>query len=60
MGCCMNKYSIKQKIVAKPEIELPEGSQAISVKHHDKYFVGDVEYLECWRVIWLEPVKEKR
>ncbi len=44
-------YSIKQKIVTEPEIDLPEGSRVVSVKHHDKY--DDVP--ECWQVVWLEP-----
>lgn len=28
------KYKLKQKIVTKPEIELPEGSKVVSVEHY--------------------------
>lgn len=55
------KYRIKQVIVTEPEIELPGGSQAVSVKHHDAYKFRDdgFEVPECWQVIYLEPdVKE--
>ena len=53
----MIKYIIKQKIVTKQEIELPENSLAVSVKHHDAILSCDfiVEAPECWQVIWLEP-----
>ena len=55
----MIKYAIKQRIVSKPEIQLPEGSLPVSVKHHDliTYYGSDLEVPECWQVIWLEPVK---
>lgn len=52
----MIKYSIKHKIVTNPEIDLPKNSQVISIKHHDKYILGDVEYPECWQIVWLEPL----
>jgi hypothetical protein len=55
------KYRLKQVIVLKPEVELPKGSQAVSVKHHDAYIIADadVEMPECWQVIYLEPWQEK-
>lgn len=58
----MIKYEIKQKIVTNPEIELPEGSQVVRVRHHDAYeFIADgVRVPECWQVIWLEPKQEVR
>lgn len=50
------KYKIKQAIVTKPEIDLPQGSKVVSVKHHDKYEPeGNGEVPECWQVVWLEP-----
>lgn len=52
-------YAIKQAIIQKPEIELPVGSQIVSVKHHDTYTIGDIRYPECWQVVWLEPQKEE-
>lgn len=57
----MTKYAIKQKIVTKPEIELPEGSQVVSVKHHGAYTVmsDGLEVPECWQVVWLEPIIEE-
>lgn len=54
----MIRYSIKQKIVTNPEIELPEGSLAVSVKHHDAYESYGREYLGCWQVVWLEPQRD--
>ncbi len=53
------KYRIKQVIVTKPEIELPEGSQVVSVKHHGAYELTDDTVPEMWQVIWLEPIKAK-
>lgn len=56
----MIKYNIKQVIVVKPVVELPEGSQAVSVKHHGEYtLIGDGTPVlpECWQVIYLEPGK---
>ncbi len=55
----MIKYKIKQKIVTSPEIELPEGSQVVSIKHHDAYGILELESIvpECWQVIWLEPIE---
>ena len=53
------KYRIKQVIVTEPEVELPEGSRILSVKHHDKYELPDEEVPEMWQVIWLEPIKAK-
>ena len=51
------RYSIKQKLVDKPEIELPDGSQVVSVKHHGQYNIeDDIEIPECWLVVWLEPM----
>lgn len=57
----MTKYAIKQKIVTKPEIELPEGSQVVSVKHHGAYTVMSDGFKapECWQVVWLEPIIEQ-
>ena len=57
----MIKYKLKQKIVTEPEIELPEGSQAVSVKHHGPYEIeeGSISMPECWQVIWLEPMSER-
>lgn len=54
------KYRIRQVIVTKPEVELPEGSQVASVKHHGAYRFIDsgVEVPEMWQVIYLEPAKE--
>ena len=51
------KYHIKQVIVTEPEVELPAGSQVISVKHHDAYEVicGGMKVPEMWQVIYLEP-----
>lgn len=56
----MIKYAIKQAVIEKPEVELPEGSQVVSVKHHDAYTIpgggaGDLDVPEGWQVIWLEP-----
>ena len=51
------KYRIKQVIVTKPEVELPEGSVVVSVKHHGKYELADMEVPEMWQVIYLEPVE---
>ena len=51
------KYRIKQVIVTKPEVELPEGSIPISVKHHGRYELTDIEVHEMWQVIYLEPVE---
>lgn len=42
------KYRIKQVIVTKPEVELPEGSIPISVKHHGRYELTDIEVHEMW------------
>lgn len=54
----MIKYAIREKIVNEPEIELPEGSLPVSVKHHDAYEVEGVSWFpECWQVVWLEPVR---
>lgn len=54
----MIKYKLKQEIVFKSEIELPEGSQAVIVKHHGayEYKEGGVSMPECWQVTWLEPI----
>ncbi len=54
----MIKYKLKEKVVSKPEMELPEGSQVVSVKHHGSYTVEeDGAFMpECWQVIWLEPI----
>lgn len=57
------KYLIKQIIVTKPEVELPEGSIPVSVKHHSgyKYLDGLKKLPEVWQVIYLEPdVKEAK
>ncbi|MDD5510507.1 MAG: hypothetical protein PHI12_06850 [Dehalococcoidales bacterium] len=56
----MNKYTIKQVIITKPEIELPEGSQVVSVQHHSAYTMNDAPFdsPECWQVIWLEPINK--
>lgn len=53
----MIKYNIKQVIVGESVVELPEGSQAVSVKHHGAYRLIDDGTLvpECWQVIYLEP-----
>jgi len=56
------KYVLKQEITTKPEIELPEGSQVVSVKHRDKIIAGNLdnyhlELPECWQVVWLEPIE---
>lgn len=53
----MPEYTIKQKIISEPEIELPEGSQVVSVKHHDAFGIidSDIKFPESWQVIWLEP-----
>lgn len=54
------KYNIKQTIVTKPVVELPEGSIAVSVKHHDGYrfsFEAGTDVPGCWQVIYLEPIK---
>lgn len=50
------KYYIKRVIVTKPEVELPEGSIPVSVKHHGKYELTDIgiEVPEMWQVIYLE------
>jgi len=55
------KYRIKQVIVTEPEVELPEGSQVVSVKHHSEYEFIDtgMKVPEMWQVIWLEPIKAK-
>jgi len=56
------KYCIKQVIVTKPEVELPEGSKVDSIKHHDAYKFIDrgIEVPEMWEIIYLEPaVKEE-
>jgi len=51
------KYRIKQVIVTEPKVELPEGFQVVSVKHHDEYELVDsgLEVPEMWQVIYLEP-----
>lgn len=52
------KYCIKQVIVTEPEVELPEGSQVVSVKHNDVYgSIGGMEVPEMWQVIYLQPVE---
>lgn len=56
----MTKYAIKQVILEKPEVELPEGSHVVIIKHHDAYHIpgggaGDMDFPQCWQVIWLEP-----
>jgi len=43
----MPKYAIKHQTVTKPEIELPEGSQVVSVEFWKN--IG-------WQVVWLEPM----
>lgn len=57
----MIKYKLKEKVVSKPEMELPEGSQVVSVKHHGSYTVEeDGAFMpECWQVIWLEPIAKQ-
>ena len=44
----MPKYAIKHQTVTKPEIELPEGSQVVSVEFWKN--IG-------WQVVWLEVSK---
>lgn len=54
----MIKYAIKQKLVTKPEIELPEGSQVVSVNYQD-YFLIEPDgacFPRYWEVVWLEPI----
>ena len=54
------KYIIEQRIIQDREIELPEGSLPVSVKHHGAYSSTMGEVPECWQVIWLEPAEEVR
>jgi len=50
------KYKIQQVIVTSPEVDLPEGSVPVGVKHHDDYKTADGEYYkEAWQVKYLEP-----
>jgi len=53
------KYRIKQIIVLKPEVDLPEGSLPVSVKHHGAFSTPDMDFKECWQVVYLEPAREK-
>jgi len=54
-------YHIKQVIVTEPEVELPEGSQAVSVKHRGAFRAPDFDSPECWQVVYLEPdIKEAK
>lgn len=54
------EYNIKQTIVDRPVVRLPEGSQAVSVKHLGAHQLegSRIEHPECWQVIYLEPVPE--
>ncbi len=52
----MTIYTIKHTVVRKPEVELPEGSQVVSIKYtHDLEFQRDSERREAWEIVWLEP-----
>ena len=53
----MIKYIIKQRFFNKPEIELPDNSQVVSVKYHDTIMSDNfnVEAPGYWQVIWIEP-----
>ncbi len=56
----MEKFKIRQVIVEKPEVQLPKGSQVVSVKHHGAFGIEALgtEFPECWQVVYLEPVGE--
>lgn len=59
----MPKYHIKQIVVTEPVVELPEGSQVVSVEHRTAGHNLDigVEWSEHWNVCYLESdVKEER
>jgi len=53
-------YFIRELIVDVPAIELPVESKVVTIEHHSAYSMpgggaGDLEFPECWKVVWLEP-----
>jgi len=50
------KYLLKREVVFKPEFELPEGCQVVSVAHNPTE-EGRVAYIsESWEVTYIEPI----
>jgi len=53
------RYKIKAITVTTPEVELPDGSQVVSIEHHDAYgFIDDkgpgLQVPEMWKITYLE------
>jgi len=56
----MIKYAIKEKMVTEPEIELPEGSQVVSVVTQRSIKIEmSAPPTDRWEVVWLEPIIEQ-
>lgn len=54
------KYLIRREIVFKPEVDLPEDCQVVSIEYNPREEGRLVYVSETWEVWYVEPVYETK